>query len=99
MLLRRLTSLIVRGGECVSPLKCTKEIINLKSLYDRAGKTFPDGPPAVQGVPRRTGQQDPLRPPSVANEAANYPMMVGNRATGRGDSSGALSRRGDSTAA
>uniref|UniRef100_A0AAV1TIC9 Uncharacterized protein n=1 Tax=Peronospora matthiolae TaxID=2874970 RepID=A0AAV1TIC9_9STRA len=32
-------------------------IDNLKSLYDRAGKTFSGGPSAAQDVPRRTAHQ------------------------------------------
>uniref|UniRef100_A0AAV1VKI0 Uncharacterized protein n=1 Tax=Peronospora matthiolae TaxID=2874970 RepID=A0AAV1VKI0_9STRA len=36
-------------------------IDNLKSLYDRAGKTFSGGTSAAQDVPRRTAQPDPPR--------------------------------------
>uniref|UniRef100_A0AAV1UUI1 Uncharacterized protein n=1 Tax=Peronospora matthiolae TaxID=2874970 RepID=A0AAV1UUI1_9STRA len=48
-------------------------IDNLKSLYDRAGKTFSGGPSAAQDVPRRTAQPDPVRQPSVGGGAPKYP--------------------------
>uniref|UniRef100_A0AAV1TQJ5 Uncharacterized protein n=1 Tax=Peronospora matthiolae TaxID=2874970 RepID=A0AAV1TQJ5_9STRA len=35
-------------------------IDNLKSLCDRAGKTFSDGPSAAKDAPRRTAQPDPV---------------------------------------
>uniref|UniRef100_A0AAV1V0D0 Uncharacterized protein n=1 Tax=Peronospora matthiolae TaxID=2874970 RepID=A0AAV1V0D0_9STRA len=72
---------------------------NLKSLYDRAGKTFSGGPSAAQDVPRRTAQPDPVRQPSVGSGAPKYPRTGDNRATGRDNSSDVRSRRGGSTAA
>uniref|UniRef100_A0AAV1V5I4 Uncharacterized protein n=1 Tax=Peronospora matthiolae TaxID=2874970 RepID=A0AAV1V5I4_9STRA len=48
-------------------------IDNLKSLYDRAGKTFLGGPSAAQDVPRRTAQPDPVRQPSVGSGAPSIP--------------------------
>uniref|UniRef100_A0AAV1UTP2 Uncharacterized protein n=1 Tax=Peronospora matthiolae TaxID=2874970 RepID=A0AAV1UTP2_9STRA len=74
-------------------------IDNLKSLYDRAGKTFSGGPSAAQDVPRRTARPDQVRQPSVGSGAPKYPRAGDNRATGRGNSSDVRSRRGGSTAA
>uniref|UniRef100_A0AAV1TEP5 GDP/GTP exchange factor Sec2 N-terminal domain-containing protein n=1 Tax=Peronospora matthiolae TaxID=2874970 RepID=A0AAV1TEP5_9STRA len=74
-------------------------IDNLKSLYDRAGKTFSGGPSAAQDVPRRTAQPDPVRQPSVGSGAPKYPRTGDSRATGRDNSSDVRSRRGGSTAA
>uniref|UniRef100_A0AAV1UPY9 Uncharacterized protein n=1 Tax=Peronospora matthiolae TaxID=2874970 RepID=A0AAV1UPY9_9STRA len=74
-------------------------IDNLKSLYDRAGKTFSGGPSAAQDVPRRTARPDPVRQPSVGSGAPKYPRTGDNCATGRGNSSNVRSRRGGSTAA
>uniref|UniRef100_A0AAV1UYI2 Uncharacterized protein n=1 Tax=Peronospora matthiolae TaxID=2874970 RepID=A0AAV1UYI2_9STRA len=62
-------------------------IDNLKSLYDRAGKTFSGGPSAAQDVPRRTAQPDPLSQSSVGSGAPKYPRTGDSRATGR-DSAG-----------
>uniref|UniRef100_A0AAV1UIB2 Uncharacterized protein n=1 Tax=Peronospora matthiolae TaxID=2874970 RepID=A0AAV1UIB2_9STRA len=59
-------------------------IDNLKSLYDRAGKTFSGGPSAAQDVPRRM---------------LNQTQTGDNRATGRGNLSDVCSHRGGSTAA
>uniref|UniRef100_A0AAV1VK86 Uncharacterized protein n=1 Tax=Peronospora matthiolae TaxID=2874970 RepID=A0AAV1VK86_9STRA len=74
-------------------------IDNLKSLYDRAGKTFSGGPSAAQDVQRRTAQPDPVRQPSVGSGAPKYPRTGDSRATGRDNSSDVRSRRGGSTAA
>uniref|UniRef100_A0AAV1U8E0 Uncharacterized protein n=1 Tax=Peronospora matthiolae TaxID=2874970 RepID=A0AAV1U8E0_9STRA len=74
-------------------------IDNLKSLYDRAGKTFSGGPSAAQDVPRRTAQLDPVRRSSVGSGAPKNPRTGDSRATGRGNSSDVRSRRGGSTAA
>uniref|UniRef100_A0AAV1TST2 Uncharacterized protein n=1 Tax=Peronospora matthiolae TaxID=2874970 RepID=A0AAV1TST2_9STRA len=74
-------------------------IDNLKSPYDRAGKTFSGGPSSSQDVPRRTAQPDPVRQPSVRSGAPKYPRTGDSRATGRGNSSNVRSRRGGSTAA
>uniref|UniRef100_A0AAV1TBY6 Uncharacterized protein n=1 Tax=Peronospora matthiolae TaxID=2874970 RepID=A0AAV1TBY6_9STRA len=74
-------------------------IDNLKSLYDRAGKTFSSGPSAAQDVPRRTAQPDPVRQSSVGSGAPKYPSTGDSRATGREKSSDVRSRRGGSTAA
>uniref|UniRef100_A0AAV1TC33 Cep57 centrosome microtubule-binding domain-containing protein n=1 Tax=Peronospora matthiolae TaxID=2874970 RepID=A0AAV1TC33_9STRA len=74
-------------------------IDNLKSLYDRAGKTFSSGPSAAQDVPRRTAQPDPVRQSSVGSGAPKYPRTGDSRATGREKSSDVRSRRGGSTAA
>uniref|UniRef100_A0AAV1VH70 Uncharacterized protein n=1 Tax=Peronospora matthiolae TaxID=2874970 RepID=A0AAV1VH70_9STRA len=74
-------------------------IDNLKSLYDRAGKTFSGGPSAAQDVPRRTAQPDPVRQPSVGSGAPKYPRTGDSRATGRYNSSDVRSRRGGLTAA
>uniref|UniRef100_A0AAV1UQV9 Uncharacterized protein n=1 Tax=Peronospora matthiolae TaxID=2874970 RepID=A0AAV1UQV9_9STRA len=73
-------------------------INNLKSLYDRAGKTFYGGPSAAQDVPRRTAQPDPVRQPSVGSGALKYPRTGDSRATRRDNSSDVRSRRGGSTA-
>uniref|UniRef100_A0AAV1TQA8 Uncharacterized protein n=1 Tax=Peronospora matthiolae TaxID=2874970 RepID=A0AAV1TQA8_9STRA len=72
---------------------------NLKSLYDRAGKTFSGVPSAAQDVPRRTAQPDPVRQPSVGSGAPKNPRTGDSRATGRDNSSDVRSRRGGSTAA
>uniref|UniRef100_A0AAV1TAJ7 Myosin heavy chain n=1 Tax=Peronospora matthiolae TaxID=2874970 RepID=A0AAV1TAJ7_9STRA len=64
-----------------------EEIDNLKSLYDRAGKTFSGCPSAAQDVPRRTAQPDPVRQSSVGSGAPKYPRTGDNRAAGR-DSAG-----------
>uniref|UniRef100_A0AAV1VAC6 Uncharacterized protein n=1 Tax=Peronospora matthiolae TaxID=2874970 RepID=A0AAV1VAC6_9STRA len=74
-------------------------IDNLKSLYDRAGKTFSGGPSAAQDVPRRTAQPDPVRRSSVGSGAPKNLRTGDSRATGRGNSSDVRSRRGGSTAA
>uniref|UniRef100_A0AAV1UJX9 Uncharacterized protein n=1 Tax=Peronospora matthiolae TaxID=2874970 RepID=A0AAV1UJX9_9STRA len=76
-----------------------KGIDNLKSLYDRAGKTFSGGPSAEQDVPRRTAQPDPVRQPSVGSGAPKYTRTGDSRATRRGNSSDVRSHRGGSTAA
>uniref|UniRef100_A0AAV1USA6 Uncharacterized protein n=1 Tax=Peronospora matthiolae TaxID=2874970 RepID=A0AAV1USA6_9STRA len=73
-------------------------IDNLKSLYDRAGKTFSGGPSAVQDVPRRTAQPDPVRRSSVGSGVPKYPRTGDSRATGRDNSSDVRSHRGGSTA-
>uniref|UniRef100_A0AAV1TEN3 Uncharacterized protein n=1 Tax=Peronospora matthiolae TaxID=2874970 RepID=A0AAV1TEN3_9STRA len=72
-------------------------IANLKSLYDRAGKTFSSVPSAAQDVPRRTAQPDPVR--QVGSKAPKNPRTGDSRATGRDDSSEVRSSRGGSTAA
>uniref|UniRef100_A0AAV1THT7 Uncharacterized protein n=1 Tax=Peronospora matthiolae TaxID=2874970 RepID=A0AAV1THT7_9STRA len=74
-------------------------IDNLKSLYDRAGKTFSGGPSAAQDVSRRTARPDPVRQPSIGSGAPKNPRTGDSRATGRGNSSDVCSRRGGSTAA
>uniref|UniRef100_A0AAV1VK22 Uncharacterized protein n=1 Tax=Peronospora matthiolae TaxID=2874970 RepID=A0AAV1VK22_9STRA len=74
-------------------------IDNLKSLYDRAGKTFSSCPSAAQDVPRRTDQPEPVRQSSVGSGAPKYPRTGDTRATGRGNSSDVRSHRGGSTAA
>uniref|UniRef100_A0AAV1TLS5 Uncharacterized protein n=1 Tax=Peronospora matthiolae TaxID=2874970 RepID=A0AAV1TLS5_9STRA len=74
-------------------------IDNLKSLYDRAGKTFSGGPSAAQDVPCRTAQPDPVRQPSVGSGAPKNPRTKDSRVTGRDNSSDVRSRRGGSTAA
>uniref|UniRef100_A0AAV1TX41 Uncharacterized protein n=1 Tax=Peronospora matthiolae TaxID=2874970 RepID=A0AAV1TX41_9STRA len=79
--------------------KMYKGIDNLKSLYDRAGKTFSGGPSAAQDVPRRTARPDPVRQPSVGSGAPKHPRTGDSRATGRDNSSDVRSRRGGSTAA
>uniref|UniRef100_A0AAV1UFS1 Uncharacterized protein n=1 Tax=Peronospora matthiolae TaxID=2874970 RepID=A0AAV1UFS1_9STRA len=72
---------------------------NLKSLYDRAGKTLSGGPSAAQDVPRRTAQPDPVRRSSAGSGAPKNPRTGDSRATGRDNSSDVRSRRGGSTAA
>uniref|UniRef100_A0AAV1UCX9 Uncharacterized protein n=1 Tax=Peronospora matthiolae TaxID=2874970 RepID=A0AAV1UCX9_9STRA len=72
---------------------------NLKSLYDRAGKTLSGGPSAAQDVPRRTARPDPVRQSSVGSGAPKYPRTGDSRATGRDNSSDVRSRRGGSTSA
>uniref|UniRef100_A0AAV1UGZ2 Uncharacterized protein n=1 Tax=Peronospora matthiolae TaxID=2874970 RepID=A0AAV1UGZ2_9STRA len=74
-------------------------IDNLKSIHDRAGKTFSGGPSAAQDVPRCTAQPDPVRRSSVGSGAPKYPRTGDSRATGRDNSSDVRSRRGGSTAA
>uniref|UniRef100_A0AAV1VLX7 Uncharacterized protein n=1 Tax=Peronospora matthiolae TaxID=2874970 RepID=A0AAV1VLX7_9STRA len=74
-------------------------IDNLKSLYDRAGKTFSGGPSAAQDVPRRTAQPDPVRRSSVGSGAPKNPRTGDSRTTGRDNLSDVRSRRGGSTAA
>uniref|UniRef100_A0AAV1USZ9 Uncharacterized protein n=1 Tax=Peronospora matthiolae TaxID=2874970 RepID=A0AAV1USZ9_9STRA len=74
-------------------------IDNLKSLYDRTGKTFSSVPSAAQDVPRRTAQPDPVRRSSVGSGAPKNPRTGDNRATGRDNSSDVRSHRGGSTAA
>uniref|UniRef100_A0AAV1TYF3 Uncharacterized protein n=1 Tax=Peronospora matthiolae TaxID=2874970 RepID=A0AAV1TYF3_9STRA len=74
-------------------------IDNLKSLYDRAGKTFSGGPSAAQDVSRRTARPDPVRQPSIGSGAPKNPRTGDSRATGRDNSSDVRSRRGGSTAA
>uniref|UniRef100_A0AAV1U4E7 Uncharacterized protein n=1 Tax=Peronospora matthiolae TaxID=2874970 RepID=A0AAV1U4E7_9STRA len=74
-------------------------IDDLKSLYDRAGKTFSGGPSAAQDVPRHFAQPNPVRQLSVGSGAPKYPRTGDSRATGRDDSSDVRSHRGDSTAA
>uniref|UniRef100_A0AAV1UEP3 Uncharacterized protein n=1 Tax=Peronospora matthiolae TaxID=2874970 RepID=A0AAV1UEP3_9STRA len=72
-------------------------IDNLKSLYDRAGKTFSGGPSAAQDVPRRTAQPEPVRQPSVGSGAPKNPRTGDSRATGLNNSSDVRLRRGGST--
>uniref|UniRef100_A0AAV1U1H9 Uncharacterized protein n=1 Tax=Peronospora matthiolae TaxID=2874970 RepID=A0AAV1U1H9_9STRA len=74
-------------------------IDNLKSFYERAGKTFSGGPSAAQDVPRRTAQPDPVRRSSVGSGAPKNPRTEDRRAIGRDNSSDVRSRRGGSTAA
>uniref|UniRef100_A0AAV1V494 Uncharacterized protein n=1 Tax=Peronospora matthiolae TaxID=2874970 RepID=A0AAV1V494_9STRA len=74
-------------------------IDNLKSIYDRAGKTFSGGPSAAQDVPHRTARPDPVRQSSVGSGAPKYPSTGDSRATGRGNSSDVRSHRCGSTAA
>uniref|UniRef100_A0AAV1TSV3 Uncharacterized protein n=1 Tax=Peronospora matthiolae TaxID=2874970 RepID=A0AAV1TSV3_9STRA len=74
-------------------------IDNLKSLYDRAGKTFSGGPSAAQDVPLCTARPDPVCQPSGGSGAPKYPRTGDSRATGRDNSSDVRSRRGGSTAA
>uniref|UniRef100_A0AAV1V025 Uncharacterized protein n=1 Tax=Peronospora matthiolae TaxID=2874970 RepID=A0AAV1V025_9STRA len=62
-------------------------IDKLKSLYDRAGKTFSGGPSAAKDVPRRTARPDPVRHPSVGSGDPKYPRTGDSRAKGRGNSS------------
>uniref|UniRef100_A0AAV1T7P6 Uncharacterized protein n=1 Tax=Peronospora matthiolae TaxID=2874970 RepID=A0AAV1T7P6_9STRA len=56
-------------------------IDNLKSLYDRAGKTFSGGPSAAQDVPHRTARPDPVRRSSVGSGAPKNPRTGDSRAT------------------
>ena len=44
-------------------------IANLKSLYKRAGRPFPDGPSSASDVPCRTARQGPKHQPAVEHEA------------------------------
>uniref|UniRef100_A0AAV1V7K9 Uncharacterized protein n=1 Tax=Peronospora matthiolae TaxID=2874970 RepID=A0AAV1V7K9_9STRA len=74
-------------------------IDNLKSLYDRARKTFSGGPFAAQDVSHRTARPGPVRQSSVGSGAPKYPRTGDNRTTGRGNSSDVRSHRGGSTAA
>uniref|UniRef100_A0AAV1T9E6 Uncharacterized protein n=1 Tax=Peronospora matthiolae TaxID=2874970 RepID=A0AAV1T9E6_9STRA len=88
-----------RGGAYVVSTEMYEGIDNLKSIYDRAGKTFSGGPSAAQDVPRRTAQPDPVRRSSVGSGAPKNPRTGDSRATGRDNSSDVRSRRGGSTAA
>uniref|UniRef100_M4BMQ3 RxLR effector candidate protein n=1 Tax=Hyaloperonospora arabidopsidis (strain Emoy2) TaxID=559515 RepID=M4BMQ3_HYAAE len=72
-------------------------IANLKSLYKRAGRSFPDGPSSASDAPCRTARQGPKHQPAVEIEAPNYLPRVDTRATGRGNSSDVPSHRGGST--
>uniref|UniRef100_A0AAV1U6F8 Uncharacterized protein n=1 Tax=Peronospora matthiolae TaxID=2874970 RepID=A0AAV1U6F8_9STRA len=81
------------------PSELYEGINNLKSLNDRAGKTFSSGPSAAQDVPHRTSRPDPVRQPSVGSGAPKYPRTGGSRATGQDNSSDVRSRRSGSTAA
>uniref|UniRef100_A0AAV1UXZ4 Uncharacterized protein n=1 Tax=Peronospora matthiolae TaxID=2874970 RepID=A0AAV1UXZ4_9STRA len=54
-------------------------IDNLKSLYDRAGKTFSGGPSAAQDVSRRTARPDPVRQPSIGSGAPKNPRTGDSR--------------------
>uniref|UniRef100_A0AAV1U167 Uncharacterized protein n=1 Tax=Peronospora matthiolae TaxID=2874970 RepID=A0AAV1U167_9STRA len=54
-------------------------IDNLKSLYDRAGKTFSGGPSAAQDVSRRTARPDPVRQPSIGSGAPKNPRTEERR--------------------
>uniref|UniRef100_M4BUN5 RxLR effector candidate protein n=1 Tax=Hyaloperonospora arabidopsidis (strain Emoy2) TaxID=559515 RepID=M4BUN5_HYAAE len=72
-------------------------IANLQSLYNRAGRSFSDGPSSASDVPCHTARQVPTRPPSVASEVPNCPPRANSRATGRGNSSDVLSHRDGST--
>uniref|UniRef100_A0AAV1UWT6 Uncharacterized protein n=1 Tax=Peronospora matthiolae TaxID=2874970 RepID=A0AAV1UWT6_9STRA len=74
-------------------------IDDLKSLYERAGKTFSGGPSAAQDVPHRTARPYPVRQPSVGSGAPKYPRTGDSRSTGRYNSSDVRSRCGGSTAA
>ena len=74
-------------------------IANLKSLYKRAGRSFPDGPSLASDAPCRTTRQGRKHQPAVENEAPNYLQRVDTRATGRGNSSNVLAHRGGSTSA
>uniref|UniRef100_A0AAV1VAI6 Uncharacterized protein n=1 Tax=Peronospora matthiolae TaxID=2874970 RepID=A0AAV1VAI6_9STRA len=74
-------------------------IDNLKSLYDRAGKTFSSDLSAAQDVPHRTARPDPVRQPSVGSGAPKYPRTGDSCATGRDNSTDVRSRGGGSTAA
>uniref|UniRef100_A0AAV1TDA8 Uncharacterized protein n=1 Tax=Peronospora matthiolae TaxID=2874970 RepID=A0AAV1TDA8_9STRA len=69
-------------------------IDNLKSLYDRAGRTFSGGPSAAKDVPRRTAQPDPVRQSSVGSGSPKYPRTGDSRATGRGNSSDGVEEEG-----
>uniref|UniRef100_A0AAV1USH9 Uncharacterized protein n=1 Tax=Peronospora matthiolae TaxID=2874970 RepID=A0AAV1USH9_9STRA len=55
-------------------------IDNLKSLYDRAGKTFSGGPSAAQDVSRRTARPDPLAPPDEVTRPTSSSRRGGSTA-------------------
>uniref|UniRef100_A0AAV1TRT1 Uncharacterized protein n=1 Tax=Peronospora matthiolae TaxID=2874970 RepID=A0AAV1TRT1_9STRA len=74
-------------------------IDSLKSLYDRAEKTFSGVPSAAQDVPSRTSRPDPVRQSSVGSGAPKYPRTGDNRATGRDNLSDVHAHRGGSTGA
>uniref|UniRef100_M4BHU5 Uncharacterized protein n=1 Tax=Hyaloperonospora arabidopsidis (strain Emoy2) TaxID=559515 RepID=M4BHU5_HYAAE len=72
-------------------------IANLKSLYKRAGRSFPDGPSSASDAPCRTARQGPKHQAAIESKAPNYLLRVDTRATGRGNSSDVLSHLGGST--
>uniref|UniRef100_M4B3G2 RxLR effector candidate protein n=1 Tax=Hyaloperonospora arabidopsidis (strain Emoy2) TaxID=559515 RepID=M4B3G2_HYAAE len=45
---------------------------NLKSLYKRSGRSFPDGPSTASDAPCHTARQGPKHQPEVESEAPNY---------------------------
>ena len=72
-------------------------IANLKSLYKRAERSFPDGPSSSSDAPCHTDRQGPIHQPAVESETPNYLPRVDTRATRRGNSSDVPSHRGGST--
>ena len=61
-------------------------ITTLQSLYERAGRSFSDGPPPSD-VPCRTARQGRERRPAVGPEVPSYPTTADSHAIGRGNSS------------
>uniref|UniRef100_A0AAV1UNY9 Uncharacterized protein n=1 Tax=Peronospora matthiolae TaxID=2874970 RepID=A0AAV1UNY9_9STRA len=55
-------------------------IDNLKSLYDRAGKTFSGGPSAAQDVSRRTASTRPTAPPDEVTRPTSSSRRGGSTA-------------------
>ncbi|CAI5711073.1 unnamed protein product [Peronospora effusa] len=68
-------------------------IATLQSLYERAGRSFSDGP-SPSGAPCRTVRQGRERRPSVGPEVPSYPPKADSHATGRDNSSDVPSPRG-----
>ena len=68
-------------------------IANLQSLYERAGRSFSDGPPPSD-VPCRTARQGRERRPLVGPEVPSYPPTADSHAIGRGNLSDVPSPRG-----
>ena len=68
-------------------------IATLQFLYERAGRSFSDGPPPSD-VPCRTARQGRERRSLVGLEVSSYPLTVDSHATGRDNSSDVPLSRG-----
>ena len=68
----------------------------MQSLYERAERSFDDGPPSTKGSSCRTARRDRAHPSSAGSGAPSCSTRVGTPATGRGNSSLILNRHGGS---